>query len=155
MEFNHLSCAHLPQDGHPTEQWGTLQPTVFCSACLVFWWLSKFSLSHLKIGRVLLYFLFIYLFCILGPHLSPMEVPRLGIKSELQLPTDTTATANPDPSCICDLHYSSQQHGSLTHWGGPGIETHILMDTSWVYNPLSHNGNSASYIFRFLDSPEN
>ena len=38
-----------------------------------------------------------------------MEVPRLGVQSELQLMAHTTATATPDPSCICDLHHSSWQ----------------------------------------------
>ena len=38
-----------------------------------------------------------------------MEVPRLGVESELQLPAYITATAMPDPSCVCDLHHSSRQ----------------------------------------------
>ena len=42
-----------------------------------------------------------------------MEVPRLGVKSELQLPAYTTATATPDPSHICDLHHSSVQRQIL------------------------------------------
>ena len=42
-----------------------------------------------------------------------MEVPRLGVKSELQLPAYTTATATWDLSNICDLHHSSQQHQML------------------------------------------
>ena len=33
----------------------------------------------------------------LGLHLRHMEVPRLGVKSELQLPAYTTAAAMPDP----------------------------------------------------------
>ena len=37
------------------------------------------------------------------------EVPRLGVKSELQLPAYTTATAMQDPSRIYDLHHSSWQ----------------------------------------------
>ena len=28
---------------------------------------------------------------------------------ELQLPAYTTATATPDPGCVCDLHHSSWQ----------------------------------------------
>ena len=32
-------------------------------------------------------------FCFLGPHLRHMEVPRLGVQLELQLPAYTTATA--------------------------------------------------------------
>ena len=35
---------------------------------------------------------------ILGPRPRHMEVPRLGVKSELQLPAYTTATALPDSS---------------------------------------------------------
>ena len=38
-----------------------------------------------------------------------MEVPRLGVESELWLLVYTTATAiaTPDLSCICNLHHSS------------------------------------------------
>jgi len=35
-----------------------------------------------------------------------MEVPRLGVESELQLLADTTATAMQDLSHISDLHHS-------------------------------------------------
>ena len=39
-------------------------------------------------------------FCFLGPHLHHMEVPRLGVTSELQLPAYTTETARWDLSQI-------------------------------------------------------
>ena len=39
----------------------------------------------------------------LGPHPPYMEVPRLGVESELPLPAYATATATPDPGRICDL----------------------------------------------------
>ena len=39
-----------------------------------------------------------------------MEVPRLGVESDLQLPAYTTATMTRDPSLVCNLHGSSQQH---------------------------------------------
>ena len=42
----------------------------------------------------------------LGPHPLHLEVPSLGMKSELQRPAYTTAIATPDPSHICDLHHS-------------------------------------------------
>ena len=48
-------------------------------------------------------------FFFLGPHPWHMEVPRLGIKSELQLPAYTTATAMQDLSHRCDLHHRSGQ----------------------------------------------
>ena len=38
-----------------------------------------------------------------------MEVPRLGVESEIQMLVYTTATATQDPSCICELHHSSWQ----------------------------------------------
>ena len=45
----------------------------------------------------------------LGAHLQQIEVPRLEVESEQQLPAYTTATAMPDASHVCDLHHNSQQ----------------------------------------------
>ena len=74
-----------------------------------------------------------------------MEVPRLGVKSELQLQAYTTATATPDPSCICNLHHSSGQHRILNPLSEVRDGTCILMDTSWVHNPLSPKGTPSSF----------
>ena len=51
----------------------------------------------------------------LGLHLWHTEVPRLGLELELQLPAYPTATATTmqDPSCICELCCSLQQHWIL------------------------------------------
>ena len=57
--------------------------------------------------------LFFFFSGFLGPHPRPLEVPGLGVESELQLPAYTTATATPDPSCICDLHHGSRQRRIL------------------------------------------
>ena len=65
------------------------------------------------------------MFCFLEPYLRHMEVPRLGVESELQLPAYTTATATQDQSHVCDPHYSSQQCRML--WVRPRIEP----TTSW------------------------
>ena len=54
-------------------------------------------------------------FCFLGPHLQQIEVPRLGTELELQPLAYTAATAMPDPSSICDIHYSYSNARSLTH----------------------------------------
>ena len=54
--------------------------------------------------------LFIHLFCFLGLHLQYMEVPKLGIESELQLQAYPTAAAMQNVSCLCNVHHSSQQH---------------------------------------------
>ena len=56
-------------------------------------------------------YLFIYLLVFLpflGLLRRHMEVPRLGVQSELQPLAYTRATATWDPSCIFDLHHSSQ-----------------------------------------------
>ena len=52
-------------------------------------------------GVILMKFFFSFLY----PHLQHMEVPRLGGKSELQLPA-YTATATWDPSRVCVLQHS-------------------------------------------------
>ena len=43
-------------------------------------------------------FLFVFFIFVLGPYPRHMEVPRLGIELELQLPAYTTATATWDPA---------------------------------------------------------
>ena len=64
--------------------------------------------------------LFFFLsFFFLGLHLQHMEVPRLGVKLELQLPA--YATAMPDLSRVCDLHHRHGNAISLTYWARPGI----------------------------------
>uniref|UniRef100_F1S3G4 F-box/LRR-repeat protein 12 n=3 Tax=Sus scrofa TaxID=9823 RepID=F1S3G4_PIG len=59
-----------------------------------------------------------------------MEVPTLGIKSELQLLAYITTTTTRDPSHVCDLHHSSRQHQILDPVSGARDRTHILMDTN-------------------------
>ena len=55
----------------------------------------------------LFFLLLLLLLLFLGPLPWHMEVPMLGVKSELQLPAYTTATATQDPSHICNLHHSN------------------------------------------------
>ena len=65
--------------------------------------------------------------------LPAYEVPRLGVESELQpLPYDT-ATVTWDPSCVFDLHHSSQQHQILNSLCKAKDRTHIFMDPSQVH----------------------
>ena len=47
-------------------------------------------------------------FFFLDPYLKDMEVPRVGVKSEMWLLAYPTAIATQDPSCDGDLHHSSQ-----------------------------------------------
>ena len=98
------------------------------------------------------YFILFTLF--LGPHLWHMEVPRLGIKSELPLPA-TTATATLDPRQICNLHISLGQCWILNPLSRARDLTCILMDTSQILNPTSRNGNSLVIILEIrIPCPE-
>ena len=73
----------------------------------------------------------LFLIVFIGPHLQHIDVPRLGVKTELQLPA--YATAMQDLSCICSLHHSSWQHQILNPLIEARDQTCILMDASWVH----------------------
>ena len=76
---------------------------------------------------------FSFLFVFLGPHPWHMEVPRLGIQSKLKPLAYATTTAMRDPSHVCDLYHSSQQHQILNPLSKARDQTHILMDASQVH----------------------
>ena len=76
-------------------------------------------------------YLFIY-FCFLRPHPQHMEVPRLVVQSEIQLPACATVTVTQDPSPICNLHHSSQQLQILNPLSKSRNQTFVLMATSQV-----------------------
>ena len=61
-----------------------------------------------------------------------MEVPRLGVESELSLPAYTTATAMPDLSLVCNPHHSLQQYRILNPLSEASNQTQVLVDTSRV-----------------------
>ena len=64
---------------------------------------------------------------------------------ELQLPAYTTATATPALSRIYGLHRNSKQRRVLNPLSEARDQTSILMDTSRILNPLSHNGKSRNW----------
>ena len=59
-------------------------------------------LANQKYTDFILYFLFPSFF-FKGLHLQHMEVPRLGVPSELQLLAYTRVMATQDPNCVCNL----------------------------------------------------
>ena len=62
-------------------------------------------------GKCLFFwFLFVCLFCFLGLHLLHMEVPSLGVETELLLPAYNTAMATRDLSQVCDSNARSLTH---------------------------------------------
>ena len=80
-----------------------------------------------------------------------MEIPRLGVKSELQLPAYTTATVKWDLSPVCDLHHSSQQLWIPDPLSKAGDQAHILMDTSQIHFHCTTTGNPEHKILNFLN----
>ena len=77
-----------------------------------------------------------------------MEVARLGVESELQLPAYIPATATRDPRCVCDLHHSSQQCRIPDPLSEAGDHTLILMDTSQI---RFHCATTGSLLNRLLN----
>ena len=109
-------------------QWDSWNPGVWCR------W------------HLLCLYVFPLCFCLSKQH---MEVPRLGVESELQLPAYTTATATPDPSHVCDLHHSSQQHWIPNPLSKARDRTHKLMVPSQIRFHCTTMGTPGTLLFMY------
>ena len=69
-------------------------------------------------------FVYLFIYCFLGLHLRHMEVPRLGIELELQLPAYITTTAIQGPNHVFDLYTTAQ--------GNAGSRPGIQLASSWI-----------------------
>ena len=87
------------------------------------------------------------LFVFLRLHPWHMEVPRLGVKSELQLLAYTTTTANVGLSHVCDLHHRSQQRQILNPLSEARDRTCNLMVPSQIRFLFTTTGSPTLYIF--------
>ena len=99
-------------------------------------------------------FVYLFIYVILGPHLQHVEVPRLGVASELQVPAYTTATATPVLNHICNLHWSSWQCQILNPLSEARDQTHILTDTSWLCYHSATIGTPSWVIYERTLFPE-
>ena len=61
-----------------------------------------------------------------------MEIPRLGVKSELHLPDYAPSHSNVEPELICGLHCSSQQRQIFNPPSEARDQICVVMDTSQV-----------------------
>ena len=76
-----------------------------------------------------------------------MEVPRLGVESDLQLLVYTTTIATPDPNCICNLYYSLWQCWILNPLSKARYWTWVLVDANWVHYWWATMGTPSSGDF--------
>ena len=90
--------------------------------------MSKISMTMIREHFRIRGFQFHFYIYFLGPHPWHMEVPRLGVKLELQLPSYTRATAIPHPSLPVAYATAPGNVESLTHRGRPGIKP----TSSWI-----------------------
>ena len=127
--------ARCHQELHSRCEQKKLQKTLLCVFlfCFVFFcfWLFRVTLLH-------------------------MEVLRLGVESELQLPACTTATETRDLSRICDLHHSSWQLSKAT-LSKARDGTSVLIDTSWdcfgyATRETPYNNFKWSIIYKNMES---
>ena len=83
-----------------------------------------------------------------------VEVPRLGVSSELQLPACTTATATPDLSHVCNLHHSSRQRQILNPLREAKDRTRDLMVPSRIHFCCTMTGPHlySIYLFSYTSS---
>ena len=79
-----------------------------------------------------------------------MEVPRLGVGSELQLLAYITATVMSDLSCVCNLHHSSRQCQILGPLSQTRDQTHNPRGSQSDSFLLHHNRNSITPLRVFL-----
>ena len=93
---------------------------------------QSFPLQKFVIQRSKIFLFFFSFFVFSGLHLLHVEVPRLGIKSELQPLAYITATATPDLSHVCNLRHSSQQRRILNPLSEARDGTLNLTVPSWI-----------------------
>ena len=77
---------------------------------------------------------------------APMEYGSSQVKSELQLPAYTTATAMLDPSSICNLYHSLPHCQILNPLNEARDWTYVLTDTSQVHYHWATTGTSGITI---------
>ena len=79
----------------------------------------------------------------------PMAYVSSQARAQIRVAAEAcvTAAATLDQTHICELHHSSWKSWILSSQRKARDQTCILIDTSPVYNSLSHNGHSQQCIF--------
>ena len=109
---------------------GVTLPSLTCWATRELQKFEHFNQTTLGDSGFSVVFCFCFCFCFLGLHPQHMEVPRLGVESELQLLAYATATAKSQQRWIQATYTTAHDNArSLNHWARPGIESMSLCCT--------------------------
>ena len=92
-------------------------------------------------------YLFIYLLLFRPTPARHVDVPRLGVTSDLQLSAYATATAMLDSRCVCNPHHSSWQSWIPDPLSEARDWTHILMDSGWICFRWATTGTNPLVFF--------
>ena len=122
---------HVPESTMLLCMWASSLYALLLVVLTISWAVQKPLLTWPEDSPDFLFFSFSFFslsFLLFGPHLWQMEVPRLGVQSELQL----LAFAQPQQQGIwaMSVTYTTahSNSGSLTHWARPGIK----LESSWI-----------------------
>ena len=89
------------------------------------------------------------LFCFLLFRVAPTAYGSFQTRGQMQLPAYATAAVKPYPSCICNLHHSSQQCQIPEPLSEARDQTCILMDTSGIHFCCTTMGTPYSYSYKY------
>ena len=115
-----------------------------CNTCPYSLAIAEVSSLCLYTWQALKTFCLFFCFDFLELHPWHTEVPRLRVKSELQLLVTATAKATQGLSHVCELHHSSWQCQILNPLSKVRDRTCIFMDTSrihfcWTMTGIPHS----------------
>ena len=86
----------------------------------------------------------------LGLHPRHIEIPRLGVKSELQLMATAIATAISDPIRVFNLHHSSWQCWILNPLSKARDQTRNLKFPSQIHFHCAMTGTPVHFLYLFF-----
>ena len=104
------------------------------------------SLPLSSLSLFIYFYFYLFLFKV-APMAYASSWPRGQIGTAAAVYTTTRTTT--DPSCICHLCCSLQQHQIFNPWARPGIEPSSSRTLWRVLNWLSRNGNASLFLIHW------
>ena len=144
-----------PPEGYwPLSSLGHCQDSVILGSCLTSLHASAFLCvqeelaEHILLNEIIHGEVFVFVFCLFrattAVHGGSQARGRIGAAAAGL----RHSHSNTNPSLVYDPHHSVRQCWILNPLCKARDRTHVLMDTTWLRNLLSHSGNS--YINRLL-----